>query len=182
MHGIRCIKNECDKNWSKIFQNFPKVRKCAHIVSELTHAICSEWGSTKSIYISNWFVYFVIWLLNFVRFTLHRWSASFQFDCWCLSMSFSIVWLFFFFCFFVRGMGLYFKPQIVSAVHIINNCFEWLSFKPALVLLYRIRIRSLAFIINVFFWMAKRLSNFQIMNRIGVEMQKHALLTFPMRK
>lgn len=88
-------------------------------------------------YILNWFVYFLYGCECCALHIEHScWSASFLFDCWCLSMSFSIVLCVCVFISCYRGeLVQYFKPQIVSTVHIINNCFEWLSFKPALVAL-----------------------------------------------
>lgn len=105
------------------------------------------------------------WALNS---EVHR--STFQFDCWCLSpMSFSIVlWVRLFFCFipFQWRTAQYFKPQIVSIVRIINNCFEWLSFKPALVALSAAYVRShhkCCFCSN-----GQRLGNFRMVNRIGI--------------
>lgn len=127
--------------------------------------------------------------VDFVRFTMgiEHWSASLQLDCWCLSsMSFSIVlwvraFVLFYFISFHWRTAQYFKPHIVSTVHIINNCCEWLSFKPALAALSAtyVRFHHKCWLVLLFKW--PKIRQFPNRESYRLEMQKHVLLTFPMQ-
>lgn len=138
--------------WQKSVRDFPnflKVRECLRTYAKRANTYCFQtvhwWnvscreGFKLVCLLFEWILYasymamecivVLVWLLMFV---------DEFFNCFAL-------FCFYFYCILLGQR----EPQIVSAIHIINNCIEWLSFKPAL-----------AFTMNVLFECAKDWAQF----------------------